>query len=129
MTTENTTAPESITEIVNDFYDILYILGKSMNEVVPWPRPVNKSQRYVNACAKIDAITEVYNEGPLDFTNRNQRKYYLYFQRTSEGWVFCAVCDCLYSAYLGSGCYFRSEALARDAYAKFMDIWHDYLPE
>lgn len=120
----------NVIDRINDFQDVLTEIGKLPGEVIPWPNPKNKSQRYMNACGMIDAITAAYNEGTaLDFTNTSQPKYYLYFERTAQGWVLYAVGGNRYSASLGSGSYFKTEALARAAYAKFKEVWDDFLPE
>lgn len=115
---------------INDFKDILREIGRVEDEILLfWGEGLNKRERYLNACAKIEAITQAYNEGRrVDFDNREQRKYYLYFEKRNGEWVLHVVFDCRYCACLGFGCYFLSEADARDAYAKFKDVWDDFLP-
>lgn len=118
-----------ITDEISNIYDVLGRLGKTYDEVVPWKNPKNKAQKSQNALALIQCITEVYNEGTvLDFNDRNQPKYYLWFEKKAHGWVVdgCAYDYCL--AYVGFGCYFKSEALAKDAGDKFLSIFQDYLP-
>lgn len=118
-----------ITDEISNIYDVLGRLGKTYDEVVPWKNPKNKAQKSQNALALIQCITEVYNEGTvLDFNDRNQPKYYLWFEKKAHGWVVDG-CGCDFCcAYLGFGCYFKSEALAKDAGDKFLSIFQDYLP-
>lgn len=119
-----------ITDRIDDFSDILKELGKTLDEVIPWKNPKTKEQKSQNALAKIQCITEVYNERvQIDFNNDNQRKWYLWWERKSSGWVLDWVsCICSF-ALVGFGCYFTSEENARDAANKFKDIFIDYLPE
>lgn len=122
---------DNVIERIHTFDDILVEIGKTYQQVIPWAQPSCKMQLSQNANAKIQAITEAYNEGvAMDFTNREQLKYYLYFERQARGgWVLGGVSDHHCAAALGAGSYFKSRELAQDAYKKFKDIWDDYLPE
>jgi hypothetical protein len=124
-----------IKDRINNFSDVLSEIGKTEDEIIPWKSPINKNQRSLNANARIQAITEAYNEGEvLDFTNKTQPKYYLWFERKSSahggGWSLYVVnYNYCYYAHLGSGCYFKRKEDAMDAYKKFKDVWDEYLPE
>jgi len=64
--------PKSIIERCSSFEDVLKISGKTLKEILPWQKPINKQQKSQNALAKIQLITEVYNEGiELDWKNSN----------------------------------------------------------
>lgn len=114
--------------------DIFEELGVTRDEILPWKTPKNKKQKSQNAYALIQAITEAYNEGPadkvLDWTNRNQAKYYLWFEEEAHGvWVLGDVGVRYDAAYLGAGSYFSKCENAEDAHEKFGSVWIDYLPE
>lgn len=120
----------TIMERINTFEDVLYELDRSYYDVIPWRNPATKEKRIQNANAMIMAITEAYNEGViLDWSNREQDKYYLYFEATAHGWVLHGVYGLRDGACLGVGHYFKSRELAQDAYRKFKYVWDDYLPD
>jgi hypothetical protein len=120
---------------INTLEDVFAELGTTRLAIVPWGEPKNKKQKSQNAFAIIQAITEAYNEGPetkvLDWTNRTQPKYYLWFEKRAHGgWVFDAVDGYYYChARMGAGSYFSKRENAEDAYKKFSSVWIDYLPE
>lgn len=117
---------EDIIEIVSE------LRGCKIENYLPWPSPRNKNERSQNSVAKIQLITEAYNEGTkLNWEDRSQRKYGIWFERKARGggWVLHVVSDDRYYCSLGAGFYFKEEALARDAYSKFPEIFHEYLPE
>lgn len=122
--------PKSISSRVKNFENILEILGKDEEDVIPWKNPKTKTKKSQNALARIQCITEVYNEGiELDWNNTNQYKWAPYFRKSPlGGWaVYCV--DCWDgSAAPPSGCYFKSKEDGEDAVKKFMDIYIDYLP-
>lgn len=122
---------DKIIDRIQNFDDVLEELGKTLEEVVPYKNPKTKAQKFLNALAKIQCITEVYNEGvESDWNNNSQYKYYPWFEKKAPGggWVFDS-CTCFSYAYLGFGCYFTKEENCKDAAKKFIDIYKDYLPE
>ncbi len=123
--------PKKIIDQINGIEDVFSITGKKYNDVVPYKEPINKAQKSQNALALIQVITEAYNQGVvLDWNNRGQRKYFLWWERNASGsWVLCLVSDCYCGAPLGSGCYFASQEGAADAAKKFKNVFLDYLPE
>lgn len=123
------TLPESIFDKIQFIEDVYAHLG--IERKLPYPKPQNKLERYLNASCDIQHITKAYNGSTvLDFTNINQPKYYLWWKKTSSGaWVLHAVCCNFYHAGLGFGCYFATRDGAQDASVKFKDIFTDYLPE
>lgn len=126
----NINLPKSISSRIKSFDDILDILGLEEEDVLPWKNPKNKNKKSQNALAKIQCITEVYNEGTiLDWANHSQYKWAPYFRKGSPGgWAFDYVCSWTDLAHLPSGCYYKSREGAEDAIKKFMDIYIDYLP-
>ena len=124
--------PKSIIERVNSFEDILKISGKTLKEILPWQNPINKQQKSQNALAKIQLITEVFNEKQKeDWKNNTQYKYSPYFQRNAHGgpWSFYSSYLWFSGASLCFGCYFKTKELSDNAGKKFIDIYKDYLPE
>lgn len=118
-----------ITDRVKNFDDILRISGKKLEDILPWKNPINKNEISQNALAKIQLITEVYNEGKvLDWDNSNRYKCMPYFRKSGSGWLFtyCAYWNSY--CYGGSVSYYYSSELAEDAAKKFIDIYNEYLP-
>jgi hypothetical protein len=122
--------PKPITDRIKNFNDILKISGKKLEEILPWKNPKNKNQISQNALAKIQLITEVYNEGWIpDFTNLNQYKYYIWRVRKKTGWVLFGVAGAGVYAEGPAGSFFKTRELGQDAWDKFSNIWIEYLPE
>ncbi len=122
------TLPESIIDTINGIDDIYTIL--KIERILPYPKPSSKFERHLNACYDIPHITKAYNGNViLDFLNKSQRKYYIWWERTAGGWVLGGVSDCYYCSRLGFGSYFATEEAAKDAAKKFKDVFLDYLPE
>lgn len=121
----------SIIDKIKDFNDILKLSGKKIQDVLPFKKPVNKAQVSLNAVAKIQLITEVYNQGViLDFRKTNQYKYYPYFiKKARGGWCLGDSDYVAVVAGLGFGFYFDTSEKALDAGNKFLDIYKEYLPE
>src|SRR6185369_16767828 len=120
---------QKIQDRVKTWDDVLEILGKDEDAITPYKKPKDKRERSINAFAKIQAISEVLNEGWVpDFNNTSQYKYYPYFQKKSSGWVLCSYGDYRGYSFLGSGCFYRTSDLALYAGKEFEDIYKDYLP-
>jgi hypothetical protein len=122
----------NICNSINSLEDVYEINGTSKKEVIIFKNPINKRQRFINACNIINEITKAYNgDIELDWNDFNQRKYYLYFTRNAHGggWSLHVVLNGCYGAVLGSGCYFANIEHAKDAYSKFPQVWIDFLPE
>lgn len=121
---------DNICDMIKTMEDIYRINGTTYEEVIPFKDPKNKDQTSTNADALIKQITKAYNQGiVLNWLDKQQPKYYLWFERTTGEWVLRDVCGDYCDAHLGSGHYFSADRLARDAYNKFKQIWDDYLPE
>lgn len=119
-----------ICDRIQTIEDVLQIVGKTYEEVVPYRVPKTKKQRSQNAYALLQEITEAYNEGVvLDWNNSSQSKYYPWWEKKGVGWVIGRYRYYYSCVYLGFGLYFVSEETAKDAATKFEDIYIDYLPE
>lgn len=122
------TFPQSIHDRIKGIDDIYKIVG--VKRRLPYPKPQNKFERYMNASYDIPHITKAYNgDTILDFKNTNQRKWYLFWERKSGGWVLRGVLYNFCRSGLGSGCHFAREEDANDAAVKFKSTFLDYLPE
>lgn len=105
------TIPKKISDQISNFYDILKKLGRTSEQILLYPyfgKSLTKNQISQNGLAKIQCITEVYNDGTiLDWDNNNQYKYYPYFRKISGGWALDGVdcCD-VYAAYPARAHYF-----------------------
>lgn len=121
--------PKKITDRVKSFDDVQTVLGKTENQILPYRNPQTKAEKSQNAFAKIQAITEVLNEGwQPNFDDSSEAKWYPWFEKTSSGWVFYVSSFDCYSSFLGFGCFYKSEALATYAGKQFLDIYKEYLP-
>lgn len=119
--------------------DILEIVNEKRGsrlkweDVLPWSDPDTKYKKSQNANARIQFITEAYNGGEhvLDWSNRQQFKFLLWWERKAHGggWVLDVVVDDCYCACLGAGSYFKDRNSAQDAANKFKNVWIDLLPE
>lgn len=89
--------------------------------------PEEKQERALNT-QYIDDIAELFNEGwKPDFKDKNQYKYYNWFERKSSGWVFdFYYCRSDYSS-VGSGFYFKNSELATYCGNQFLDIYSKVL--
>lgn len=123
--------PKKIIEQIKDLKDVFRLTGKKQTDVLPYKKPANKAQKSQNALALIQVITEAYNQGEIpDFSNREQRKHFIWWEKNSSGaWVLYVVYYCYFNACLGFGCYFLSEEAALDAAKKFKQVFLDYLPD
>lgn len=121
---------QKLSDKINNFEDILKLSNKTEKDIIPWLNPINKNQKSQNAVAKIQLITELFNgNNKIDFYNKNQIKYYLYWEKTALGWVLLCSGSCGYVARMGSGFYFINKEDALFCASKFKDIFIDYLPE
>jgi len=68
-------------------------------------------------------ISELFNQGwKPDFTNINQAKYYVWYERKSTGWVVCYFSDRGYYSICGSGFYFKDSETALYVANTFLPI-------
>lgn len=122
---------EKITDRMKSWLDLVEFLGGKYNIHLPyWDDTVDKKCKSQNAFAKIQYINDVLNEGwKPDFNNRNEYKWFPYFEKTKSGWVFLGSLCFGSSGCMGSGFYFKSKELSDYAGRQFLDIYKEYLPE
>lgn len=120
---------QKITDKIQDLDDILEYLALDEDELYIFPKNTkDKFERYINACAIIPKIVEVYNEGKeLDWNNTNQYKYLPYYEFSrSGGWSFLSYVGWDFVACGPAGLHYKSLELLNDACKKFNDIYIDY---
>lgn len=121
---------KKITDKIKTLTDVYNYLGIDRNSIIPFRNASTKQEKSINAFIDMQYISTVLNEGhKLDFENRNESKYYNWFERKGSSWCFgvCGVGS--FSAFLGFGFYFKSAELAKYAASQFLDVYIDYLPE
>ena len=110
---------------VNDLTSLSLELG--YNPLI-FKSPKNDFEKYINACALLSKVAEIYNENTiLDWKNTNIYKYlpYKYYNNGSSCSVvvsssWSSVLDT--SAYL----YYKSSLLSQKSYDNFKEYWEDY---
>lgn len=131
----NDISPSSFKHIktINDlksWEDVCFYKGIKEEEVLPFKSPKTKLEKVTNAFFKINIISEIFNEDwKPDFNNSKEKKYYLYFERRSVGWVVNAANWLADFAFVGSGFYFKNKETALLIGERFLDLFNDYLPE
>lgn len=119
----------SLEERLGTIEDVYEELGLDRTTLIPYVNPQNKLQRHLNAVVDINHISLLYNgKWKPDFNNRNQDKYYLWFEKTSGGWVVAYCGHDVDHAVVGSGFYFKDNDILWIG-TKFISIFKDYLPE
>lgn len=109
---------EDLIDILNNFDDVLThnnIFSYDWNNMT---RLLTKRQI---GFLKVDIIISTFNEGwEPDFDDRNQAKYYVWFEKRSSGW---SVYDVFYPDVLSclpAGFYFKDRSLALCVTNKFL---------
>lgn len=116
----------SIINRIKNIDDILEIVGKTMEEVIPYRNPKTKEQKSTNAQMLIFEIVKVYNEGKiLNWKDANEYKYYPYKYFSDGSWTV-AYDNVSNGMYCPLGLYFKESKLALDAIDKFSDIYNDF---
>lgn len=119
-----------ILDRVKTWQDVLDEAGKDDEEVVPYSKPRGKKQKSQNAFARIQLLSEVLNEGViLDWSNRDQPKYYPYFEKKNGVWVVDSYLYYHFDAFMGCGFYYKDAETALFAGKQFLEIYSEYLPE
>lgn len=76
----------------------------------------------------LENIIKLFNgDWKVDFKDKNQRKYYCYFERNSSGWRLDDVCDQGSCSGYGSGFYFKNKEDAEYVGKQFIDIFSEIL--
>lgn len=119
---------EKLMDRVKNFDDILNIAGKTLEEVIPYKNPKTKTQKSINAYAKLQLVQDVLNKGfVFDFKNANQYKYFPYFKYEAQGgWVFCSY-SYYYCNSIAGAAYFKTSELATFAGETFINEYKEFL--
>lgn len=123
-------APKNILEKINTMDDVYREAGIKEEDVLPYKNPKNGRQIFLNACAKIDLLREVLNEGwEADWSNSSQSKYVPWFEQKSSGSRF-SYYDCglwFTLTFVGSRLCYASREKAIHAGTKFIDVYNEFL--
>lgn len=117
-----------ILERIQSYEDICFETGDRVLTLEDFP--IKNAKRQL-AYHKLMVISEFLNEGWIpDFKNRNQYKYFPWFQKQSNGSWMLRSSALVYGggAGLGFGLYYKDEKIALFAGKTFLDIYLDYLP-
>jgi hypothetical protein len=119
---------QKITDKIQNLDDILDYLDLEEGDVYVYPKNTkDKYQRYMNACAIIPKIVEVYNEGEiLNWKNTSQYKYLPCKYFSGGSWLVTDDRSWAATAYCSGFSYYKSNQLANDALTKFRDIYEDF---
>lgn len=125
----NINTPKKLMDKIKNFDDILNIAGKTLEEVIPYKNPKTKTQKSINAYAKLQLVQDVLNEGfVFDFKNSNQYKYFPYFKHEAQGgWVCYDYGN--YGCYssCAEAAYFKTSELAMFAGKTFLNEYKEFL--
>ncbi len=117
---------KTIMQRINNLEDIYKELEIDEEDVLVYKNPKTKFEKYINACAIIPRIVEVYNEGEeIDWKNTNQYKYTPYKYFSCGHWLVSSH-DWYYYYCCSGGFYYKSKELSDDAVKKFRKIYDDY---
>jgi len=113
---------------ISDAYDETGVIE---SDILPFLNPKNKYQISQNGQAKLQYGILALNEGWIpNFLDKNQKKYFPWFEKTSSGW---RVSSCAGwadgSADVGFGLHYKSEELALFGGNIFLPQYIEWLPE
>lgn len=122
-------APKNILERVNTMDDVYREAGTKEEDIIPYKNPKNGRQIFLNACAKLDLLREVLNEGwEADWDNSNEPKYAPYFRKDSGSRFACGDCVIGYThTFVGSRLCYQTKEKTIHAGTKFVDVYNDFL--
>lgn len=124
--------PPVFSDRIKTFEDACKALGLNPATEVPFKKPTTNRQKFLNACAKLDIISEALLEGVvLDWTDSNQKKWAPWFDRYSPGagfrfddsgywWTGTGACG-------GARLCVDTSEKADYFGTQFLDIWNDFL--
>lgn len=119
--------PKEITDIVYDIDSLCEYLNTEYDDLVPYPKPKDAFQKYMNSCALIPKIVKVYNEGTiLDWNNTNQYKYLPYFKKVGSGLVFLSSGSWSYYSNGSIGHHYKNSNLCTKACENFKQTYLDF---
>lgn len=119
--------PKEITDFVYNLETLANYLGTNESDLYIFKNAKTPFEKYINACAIIPKIVNIYNEGiELDWNNLNVSKYLPYFKKVGSGWVFDYF-NCWNSSTIGSiGHYYKSSKLTIEGCENFKQIYIDF---
>lgn len=122
---------EKITDRIKTWKDVVDEYRNVYGKTVSLPcEGRTKQERAVNAFYQIGIISFVLNEGEnTDFKDRNEYKWYPWFERKSSGWVVSGAGVGYFDSAVGFGCFYKTKELALYGGNTFLDIYTNYLPE
>jgi hypothetical protein len=124
--------PDEINVKVDSFEAALEYLGRGNNAYI-WGIP-DKYAKAMVAMYKLITIAEAWNKADNfvpDFSNRNQYKWFPWFQYSNDAarFLFAAAtttASCA-DAYFGSRLCFKTSERAEQFGKQFIDLWNDFL--
>lgn len=120
---------QDLTKTLNDWGDILKYSGKKEFDIIPWlnVKNPNKEQKSQIALAKLQVITEVYNQNwKADIINTSQYKW-MFYKYVSYGRLFLD-CDLSYGyCYVPVGLYSKDKVTCEAIMNNFPELVSDYL--
>lgn len=119
--------PKDITETVYDLDTLAEHLEMDTDDLYIYKKPKNAFEKYLNACAIIPKIVEVYNQGTiLDWNNTNEYKYLPYIRKVGSAWVADSH---IWRSNAGGpfAHHYKSNNLALKGINNFNQIYLDYL--
>lgn len=120
-----------ITNLVKSYEDACKILGKDTYRGIPYDKPMNSTERGINAVSKLIIIIEALNEGwEPNWNDYNEYKYYPWFEYNNQsGFGFSNTGYDTTHTYttVGSRLVFKTRALAEYAGKNFIDIYNEWL--
>lgn len=122
---KQTQKTKPVTERISGWSDVFDELG--IEDPAPYKNAKTKFEKYMNACARIPKLVEVYNEGTiLDWKNSNEYKYIpRKYWSGGSGWVV-GVSNWPSIVSSSGAHFFKSNALAEDALSKFRETYEDF---
>ena len=114
-----------ITTKVFDLNSLINHLG--YNPIIFHGTDLDDYKKYINACAVIAKVADLYNEGfVFDWKNNNQHKWIPYKYISVGGSVLVRFNLPVFSFHGSGFCYFNSEDRAKKAYNNFKSFYEDF---
>ena len=80
---------EPVWKSVNNLNDIFRLAKVDRNKYLPYPKPKNDWERFVNATPILALVAKVFNEGWIpDWDNNDEKKWFCWFDMRKGGFVF-----------------------------------------
>lgn len=113
--------------IYDKVYDLVTLEQYLNEDIIPFKRPKNSFEKYLNACAIIPKIVSVYNGGTeLDWKNTSIYKYLPYFKLVGSSWVFLFASSWYDSASGSASYHYKSSLLCEKGVENFKQYYLDF---